>query len=157
MPLRRLDHVLVLTDDVEATAIFYRDALGFEVGRRPALPFPGVWLCLDGSPCLHVAERTSYVAHAATIGLAVAAPPLDHVAFAADGYDELVARLDAAGVDAVANDVPTSGIRQLFLTDPNGPDRAERRVAERAETPQCSGDPFMRTTRAISSPRRMPA
>src|SRR4051794_22848559 len=35
MPLRKLDHVLVLTDDIERTRDFYRDALGLEVGERP--------------------------------------------------------------------------------------------------------------------------
>ena len=48
MPLHRLDHVLVLTDDLEATKAFYCDVLGFEVGERPPLEFPGYWLYLDG-------------------------------------------------------------------------------------------------------------
>ena len=37
MSLRRLDHFLVLTDDLEATRVFYCDTLGFEVGERPPL------------------------------------------------------------------------------------------------------------------------
>ena len=67
MPLRRLDHTLVLTDDIEGTMAFYRDVLAFEVGERPPLPFPGYWLYLDGVACLHVAERAAYEAHAATL------------------------------------------------------------------------------------------
>jgi catechol 2,3-dioxygenase-like lactoylglutathione lyase family enzyme len=117
MALRRLDHVLVLTDDLEATRDFYCEALGLEVGKRPALEFPGYWLYLDGEPCLHVAERASYEAHAATLGFQVSAA-VDHVAFAGAGYERLAARLEAAGVDAVTNTVP--GLRQLFVTDPNG-------------------------------------
>ena len=57
MPLGRLDHVLVLTDDIEATKSFYRDALGLEVGDRPPFEFSGYWLYLDGIPCVHVADR----------------------------------------------------------------------------------------------------
>ena len=45
-------------------------------------------------------------------------PPIDHVAFAADDYGELAARLEAAGVEAVTNAVPAAGLRQLFLVDP---------------------------------------
>ena len=68
MPLHGLDHVLVLTDDLEATRAFYCDVLGFEAGERPQLAFPGYWLYLDGVACVHVAERAAYEAHAAEIG-----------------------------------------------------------------------------------------
>lgn len=119
MPLRRLDHALVLTDDIEETTAFYRDVLGFEAGDRPPLPFPGYWLYLDGVACLHVAERGAYEAHAATLGLAAKGAPVDHVAFTSDADDELLERLAAAGVEVTTNAVP-GGVRQLFFDDPNG-------------------------------------
>ena len=120
MPPGALEHVLVLTDDLEATTAFYCEVLGFETGERPPLEFPGYWLYLGGRACLHVAERSAYEAHAAGMGLEPAGSAIDHVAFAADDYAALVARLDAAGVRSVSNDVPAAGIRQLFLEDPNG-------------------------------------
>lgn len=118
--LHRLDHVLVLTDDLEETRTFYCDVLGFEVGPRPPLEFPGYWLYLDGAACLHVAERTAYEAHTAGMGLAAAGTSMDHIAFAAEGYEELAARLAAAGVATVTNDVPEASMRQIFFGDPNG-------------------------------------
>jgi catechol 2,3-dioxygenase-like lactoylglutathione lyase family enzyme len=120
MPLHRLDHVLVLTDDIEATRAFYCDVLGFAAGERPRLPFPGYWLTLGGTACVHVAERDAYESHAATLGLDASGSPVDHAAFAADGYEELAARLAAAGLEHVVNDVPGAGLRQLFFDDPNG-------------------------------------
>jgi catechol 2,3-dioxygenase-like lactoylglutathione lyase family enzyme len=126
MPLRELDHFLVLTDDVEGTRAFYERALGLEAGDRPPLPFAGRWLYSGGAPRVHVAERASYAAHAATMGIDVAGAasasggPVDHIAFVADDYDEVAGRLDRAGVDAVPNEIPAAGIRQLFLEDPNG-------------------------------------
>ncbi len=121
MPLHRLDHALVLTDDLDATRAFYCEALGFETGERPPLAFPGYWLYLDGVACLHIAERAAYEAHAAEVGLRRGDGPVDHLAFGVEGGDEaLVAQLEAAGVEAVANDVPAAGIRQLFVDDPNG-------------------------------------
>jgi 4-hydroxyphenylpyruvate dioxygenase-like putative hemolysin len=45
---------------------------------------------------------------------------IDHVAFAAAGYNDVAARLEAAGVEAVTNDVPDAEMRQIFLSDPNG-------------------------------------
>jgi catechol 2,3-dioxygenase-like lactoylglutathione lyase family enzyme len=119
MPLRRLDHLLVLTDDLEATKAFYCDALGLEVGDRPPLAFPGYWLYLDGVACVHVAARAAYEAHAAGLGLQVDTT-VDHVAFAGADYDGLAARLEHAGVESVTNTIPGAGLRQLFLTDPNG-------------------------------------
>jgi catechol 2,3-dioxygenase-like lactoylglutathione lyase family enzyme len=119
MALRRLDHVLVLTDDVETTMSFYRDALGLEVGDRPPFEFSGYWLYLEDVPCVHVADRGEYEAQAARLGLGVG-PAVDHVAFGGSDYDGLVARLDAAGIDAVANEPPGGALRQLYVTDPNG-------------------------------------
>jgi catechol 2,3-dioxygenase-like lactoylglutathione lyase family enzyme len=120
MSLHRLEHALVITDDLEGTRAFYCDVLGFQAGERPQLAFPGYWLYLDGVCCLHVAERAAYEAHAADVGLLPVAGAIDHLAFSAGEHDELVARFDAAGVRAVTNDVPAAGIRQLFLEDPNG-------------------------------------
>ncbi|HEX5585311.1 VOC family protein [Gaiella sp.] len=119
MALRRLDHVLVLTDDLDATRAFYCDVLGLEIGERPELPFPGYWLSLDGTPCLHVAERSPYEAHAASLGLAVGAAPVDHVAFVADDDGALAGRLAAVDLRVTEN-VPGPGKRQLFVDDPNG-------------------------------------
>ena len=120
MPLHGLDHALVLTDDLEATRAFYCDVLGFQTGDRPPLTFPGYWLYLEGVACVHVAERTAYEAELDRMGLPRANGPLDHLAFAAGDHPSLVARLEAAGLRAVSNEVPTAGIRQLFVEDPNG-------------------------------------
>jgi len=120
MPLHGLEHALVLTDDLEGTKAFYCDVLGFEAGGRPQLAFPGYWLYLDGVCSVHIAERAAYEAHAEEMGLRRVDGAIDHLAFAAGGHDELVARLAAVGVLAIRNDVPAAGIRQLFLEDPNG-------------------------------------
>jgi catechol 2,3-dioxygenase-like lactoylglutathione lyase family enzyme len=120
MPLHGLEHALVLTDDLGATRAFWCDVLGFEVADRPPLAFPGAWLALDGVVCVHLADRAAYEAHLEDVGLGRVPGPVDHLAFAATGHAPLVARLEAAGVSAVENDVPGAGFRQLFLHDPNG-------------------------------------
>jgi catechol 2,3-dioxygenase-like lactoylglutathione lyase family enzyme len=125
MPLTGLEHLLVLTDDIETTRDFYRDALGLEVGDRPPLEFPGYWLYAGGAPCVHVAERDAYTAHSATLGIPASPPAegtgaVDHLAFNADDHDEALARLERSGVEAKRNTVPGVGMRQLFCHDPNG-------------------------------------
>jgi catechol 2,3-dioxygenase-like lactoylglutathione lyase family enzyme len=126
VPLTGMEHFLVLTDDVEATRAFYCEALGLEVGDRPDLPFPGLWLYLGDVPRVHIAERGPYEAHSERIGIpaargAAGTGAVDHIAFGAgpDDYDEVAGRLRSAGVEAHANEVP-GGIRQLFAHDPNG-------------------------------------
>jgi catechol 2,3-dioxygenase-like lactoylglutathione lyase family enzyme len=125
MPLTKLEHVLVLTEDIDGTRDFYRDALGLDVGDRPPLEFPGYWLYANGVPCVHVADRAAYEAHSATTGIAASPPAdgtgsLDHLAFSGDDHDEAVARLERSGVEAKHNTVPGIGMRQLFFEDPNG-------------------------------------
>ncbi len=124
MSVTALEHVLVLSDDIEATRDFYRQAVGLTVGERPPLPFPGFWLYAGATPCVHVAERAAYLAHAATLGLTppagASAPSVDHISFTAADRRAVQARLRAAGVDAVANEVAGGTTAQLFFEDPNG-------------------------------------
>ena len=125
MALTSIQHLLVLSDDIDGTRDFYRDVLGLEEGQRPPLEFPGYWLYADGVPCVHIAERAIYNEHAAKLGLTPSegvhgSGVVDHVAFNGSDYDEVEARLERHGVPAVRNTVPGIGMRQLFITDPNG-------------------------------------
>jgi catechol 2,3-dioxygenase-like lactoylglutathione lyase family enzyme len=123
--LTSIQHLLVLTDDIDTTRDFYRDVLGLEEGPRPPLEFPGYWLYAQDVPCVHVADREIYNAHASTLGLEPSqgthgSGVVDHVAFNAGDYDEVAARLERHGVEAVQNTVPEINMRQLFVSDPNG-------------------------------------
>ena len=44
-------------------------------GERPPLEFPGYWLYAGETPCVHVADRRSYLVHAAWLGLSVPHEP----------------------------------------------------------------------------------
>jgi catechol 2,3-dioxygenase-like lactoylglutathione lyase family enzyme len=113
-----LDHLLVLTDDIDATRDFWCGALELQVGERPPLEFPGYWLYGSAGPCVHVAERAAFDAHSERIGIAANRGPVEHVAFNADDYEGLLERLRGGGIEAAPNTVP--GMRQLFVEDPNG-------------------------------------
>jgi catechol 2,3-dioxygenase-like lactoylglutathione lyase family enzyme len=124
MSVTEMEHVLVLSDDIEQTREFYCSVVGLRLGERPALEFPGYWLYAGPTPCLHIAERRAYLRHAAWLGLTVPREPpgpgpVDHIAFNAGDYEEVSARLESNGVAAVHNVVP-GVLRQLFFEDPNG-------------------------------------
>jgi catechol 2,3-dioxygenase-like lactoylglutathione lyase family enzyme len=125
MPLTKMEHYLVLTHDIDGTRDFYCRVLGFRDGFRPPLGFPGYWLYLGDVPCIHIAEWRTYTAHSGKLEIPVSteAPgtgALDHIAFNATDYDEIVARLASSGVTAQRNITHANGLRQLFLNDPNG-------------------------------------
>jgi catechol 2,3-dioxygenase-like lactoylglutathione lyase family enzyme len=119
MAQSKIEHVLVLTEDIDATRDFYRDVLGLEVGERPPLEFPGYWLYSDAGPCVHVAERAAYEEHSERIGIPASRGPVEHVAFDAPDYDAVAERIEQGGIPALRNAVP-GVMRQLFVEDPNG-------------------------------------
>lgn len=123
--MHKMEHFLVLTDDIDATRDFYCRVLGMQTGFRPPLGFPGYWLYLGDTPCLHIAEWETYTTHSRSLGIPVTARangtgPVDHIAFIGAGYGEMLARLEELEIDAQQNIAPGGGPRQLFLEDPNG-------------------------------------
>jgi catechol 2,3-dioxygenase-like lactoylglutathione lyase family enzyme len=123
MSVAAIDHVLVLSDDIDATRDFYCSVVGLHVGDRPPLEFPGYWLYAERpSACLHVAERAAYLRHLTTLGLAAGqrtGGEIDHIAFDATDYASATARIEGNGITPVRNAIP-GGPRQLFVDDPNG-------------------------------------
>ena len=125
MPLLRMEHYLVLSDDIDKTRDFYRDTLGLREGFRPKLEFPGYWLYVGETPSIHIAEWQTYAKWAAEVGIPISTKAqstgaVDHIAFNASGFDEMRARLKSRGVDVSENLLDDIGLRQLFFHDPNG-------------------------------------
>jgi catechol 2,3-dioxygenase-like lactoylglutathione lyase family enzyme len=123
--LTGMEHYLVLTKDIDATRDFYQDALGMTQGFRPPLEFPGYWMYIGLTPVIHIAEWAAYTAHSTAKDIPVTAPAastgaFDHVAFNAQDFDEVLARLARHGVTPARNLRSRSGMRQLFVFDPNG-------------------------------------
>ena len=80
-------------------------------GPRPPFKFKGLWIYVGDIAFIHVGERASYDETSRTA--ANPADPVDHgsgsvdhIAFAATGYDELVASLEKHGVRYRATRVP---------------------------------------------------
>ena len=125
MPLTRLEHYLVLSDDIHTTRDFYCDVLGMTEGSRPQLDFPGFWLYVGDTPCIHIAEWQTYAVWTKAVGIpvstkAAATGPVDHIAFNGTDFDEMRARLASRKLTWSENSLDDIGMKQMFLRDPNG-------------------------------------
>ena len=126
MPLTKMEHFLVLTADLDAHA-------GLLLQRaRHARRLPATARL---SRLLAVSRRDARHSHRGVGDLhrALEQPrhpgvhagrrrtgALDHIAFNATDYDELLASLERSGVKAHRNITNPNGLRQVFLLDPNG-------------------------------------
>ncbi len=125
MPITHMQHYMVLAKDLEKTRAFYCDVLGLRVGERPPFRVKGLWIYAGDVACIHVAERASYDETSRTA--ANPADPnnhgsgsVDHIAFAATDFDELVRSFERHGVEYRVTQVPGRPLRQLFVFDPDG-------------------------------------
>jgi catechol 2,3-dioxygenase-like lactoylglutathione lyase family enzyme len=125
MPITHMQHFMVLAKDLAKTRAFYCDVLGLRDGERPPFKFKGLWIYAGEVACIHVAERASYDETSRTA--ANPANPndhgsgsVDHIAFAATDFEELVGRFEKHGVKYRVTQVPGRPLRQLFVHDPDG-------------------------------------
>jgi catechol 2,3-dioxygenase-like lactoylglutathione lyase family enzyme len=122
MKVNALDHVNIITADLDGTARFYAEL--FDLDRRdappPLTPDTAQWMYDDeGRAILHINSLDCI----RTYEREVAAGPtgsIHHVALKCTGYVDMIARLDARGLDRQVNLVAAIGLRQIFTMDPNG-------------------------------------
>lgn len=127
-----LNHVSIRTLDVPACERFYGGLLGLVSGPRPPFPFPGAWLyagdtTVFANAVMHIIgiDRDKpeglqgYLGSRDDAGLK-GSGAVDHVAFFATGLKEMLARLKEAGVGCRERTVPSLGLYQVFVEDPNG-------------------------------------
>ena len=122
MKVNALDHVNIITADLDGTARFYAGV--FDLDRRnappPLTPETAQWMYDDaGRAILHINSLDC----PRTYQREVAPGPtgsIHHVALNCSGHDEVVARLAARGLDYKGNTVEAIRLRQVFTLDPNG-------------------------------------
>ncbi len=122
MKVNALDHVNIITADLEATASFYAELFDLERRNAPAplTPETAQWMFDDeGRAILHINSLDC----ARTYERDVMPGPtgsIHHVALNCSGYHDVVARMEARKMDFQSNLVASIGLRQLFTMDPNG-------------------------------------
>lgn len=117
-----IDHVNILTDDLDATVGFYSALLGLARGESPAaaVGMSGAWMRdAEGRAIVHVVLRDP--ASDYSRGHVPGAPTgaVHHVAFRCEGFAAARERVAALQLDHRIND-GRLGLRQIVVSDPNG-------------------------------------
>lgn len=122
MKVNALDHVNIITGDLDGTARFYEEL--FNLDRRdapaPLTPQTAQWLFDDQDRAIFHINSLDCTR---TYDREVKEGPtgsIHHVALNCSGYDDMVARLDAREMERQINTVTAIGLRQIFTIDPNG-------------------------------------
>lgn len=121
MKLKALDHINIVTRDLETSARFYKDLLGLDIRNAPPPLTPefALWLYDDnGRPVIHLNHDDM----AKTVERDLSADKtgsIHHVAFECEGFDEICAKLKAQGTAFHINEISSIGLTQLFIEDPN--------------------------------------
>ena len=116
MPLQSLDHINIVTDDLDASKAFYLGVLGLEQADfRPDFPFGGAWFKLgdaEGTACVHIVVRDTPPAR--NLGR------VNHFAFRASDLAGTKKMLGEKGIPFEGRP-QTGGERyQIFCKDPDG-------------------------------------
>lgn len=122
MKVEALDHVNIITDNLDGSARFYEELLGLE--RRdappPLTPQTAQWMYDDaGRAIIHINSLDCVRAYDREITPGDLTGALHHVALRLSGYEETLDRLKARGADFQTNLVAAIGLRQIFTADPN--------------------------------------
>lgn len=122
MVVEKLDHVNIIARDLEETARFYAELLDLE--ERDGPPHMRAdqvrWMYdASGDAVLHLNSTDFSRRYDRVVDPSEATGAIHHVAFRCSGFDAMVDRLNGRGADYTINDRTSSGIRQIFTSDPN--------------------------------------
>ncbi len=114
MPVHKLDHVNIRTEDLPRQVDFYERVMGLRQGPRPGFDFPGAWMYAGDQAVVHlVGTRESPADYRPD-------QRLEHYALNATGLGDFLAHLRSHRVAYYCRVLPDFGIRQVNIHDPDG-------------------------------------
>jgi catechol 2,3-dioxygenase-like lactoylglutathione lyase family enzyme len=122
MRVSGIDHVNILTHDLDGTAAFYEQLLGLErsenAGIGPGLR--GAWMRdRNGNALVHLVWKDPASDQYQSYEPGQPTNAVHHVAFRCEGFEAMQERLAAMGIQHRINDRQRGAVRQIFLVDPN--------------------------------------
>ena len=123
MTVLALEHVNIRSADPERTVAFFRDVLLMQVGPPPGGQGRAAWAYAEnGVPVVHIGSADSAYPTDASIPFSPAAGggAVHHVALNCVDFEGVKARLTSFDLNYVEHDSLLSGVRQIFVSEPNG-------------------------------------
>lgn len=122
MQVSGIDHVNILTHDLDATAAFYERVLGLTRTENTAIGtgFRGAWMRdKAGNAIVHLVWKDPASDRYEGYDPGQPTNAVHHVAFRCEGFAAMRERLEAEGLEHRINDRQYGAVRQIFLVDPN--------------------------------------
>ncbi|MBB4859122.1 catechol 2,3-dioxygenase-like lactoylglutathione lyase family enzyme [Novosphingobium chloroacetimidivorans] len=122
MPVSGIDHVNILTRDLDATATFYERLLGLARTENESIAagFRGAWMRdKAGNAIVHLVWKDPASDRYGGYEPGQPTNAVHHVAFRCEGFEAIRDALDAQGIGYRVNDRQYGSVRQIFLVDPN--------------------------------------
>ncbi len=122
MTVKALDHINIQTADLAATVRFFADALDLTEGDPP----PGLdparirWMFDAAGRALFHLTAVGALDGVAAVAAGQGSGAVHHVALDCSDHAAMLARLATLGLAHRCNDVPSIGLAQIFVSDPNG-------------------------------------
>ncbi len=127
MPITNFDHYTIRARDIDASARFYQDVMGFRIETLNDFAFPFRLLFLGDQALVHLlgagAELDAFLARSApsyAAGIERGTGNMEHVAFNATGFKDFLARVMAANVHFEQRTLADYGVVQLLFSDLDG-------------------------------------
>lgn len=122
MTVEALDHVNIITGDLDGTAQFYAEVFGLD--RRdappPLTPQNAQWMFdREGRAIFHINSLDCPRTYERDVEEGPTGS-IHHVALRCQGFDAMLARLEERGLDCQTNHIEAINLRQIFTQDPNG-------------------------------------
>ena len=122
MQVSGIDHVNILTDNLDKTAQFYERLMGLTRTGNPAIAqgFKGAWMRdSHGNAIVHLVWKDPQMDRYEGYVPGESTNAVHHVAFKCTGFDKTIVRLEEMDVPYRVNDLQHLGLRQVFVADPN--------------------------------------
>ena len=109
----KLDHINIVTEDLDETVTFFADVLGLSVGPRPNFSSQGAWMygAVEDVAIVHIVVGQPNTGDGGA---------MDHIAFRGVDAAKLRGNLDDAGIAFETRVVPGTGDTQIFFRAPFG-------------------------------------
>ena len=110
--IKDINHVALHVENVTISKDFYKNIMLFEELPRPDFDFDGAWFRLGTTQELHLLGHRTLPIHSGSRS--------NHFALSTDCMDEWVEHLTKTGATFKPPKQRPDGVRQVFITDPDG-------------------------------------